>query len=138
MFANEENGTRGGKKYAQEAKAKGEKHIFALESDEGGFTPRGFGFTGQRTIQKDRELVCHSSFTIWCILKLQEVAADLILNRWLTTQNTPLGSIMPDSQRYFDIHHTRNDVFENVNKRELELGAVNIAGLIYLIDKYGL
>jgi carboxypeptidase Q len=45
---------------------------------------------------------------------------------------------MPDGQRYFDIHHTRNDVFENVNKRELELGAITMAGLIYLVDKYGL
>jgi carboxypeptidase Q len=55
-----------------------------------------------------------------------------------TTQRTPLGSLMPDSQRYFDLHHARNDVFENVNKRELELGAVNIAAFIYLVDKYGL
>ncbi len=45
---------------------------------------------------------------------------------------------MPDSQRYFDIHHTKNDVFENVNKRELELGAVDMAALLYLVDKYGL
>ena len=40
----EENGLRGGTKYADEAKAKNEKHIFALESDAGGFTPRGFSF----------------------------------------------------------------------------------------------
>src|SRR5688572_19491072 len=46
LFANEENGLRGGNKYAEEAKAKGEKHLFALESDAGGFTPRGFGLTG--------------------------------------------------------------------------------------------
>jgi carboxypeptidase Q len=43
----------------------------------------------------------------------------------------------PDSQRYFDIHHTSNDVFENVNKRELELGGAGIAALIYLIDQHG-
>ncbi|MFN9999456.1 MAG: peptidase M28 family protein, partial [bacterium] len=44
----------------------------------------------------------------------------------------------PDPQRYFDYHHARTDVFENVNKRELLLGAVNMAALIYLVDKYGL
>jgi carboxypeptidase Q len=43
MFMNEENGGRGGAKYLEIAKAKKEKHIFALESDAGGFTPRGFG-----------------------------------------------------------------------------------------------
>jgi len=49
-----------------------------------------------------------------------------------------MASLNPDSQRYFDIHHARSDVFEAVNKRELELGAVNMAALIYLVDKYGL
>ena len=41
---NEENGLRGGKKYAEVAKSKKENHVFALESDSGGFTPRGFSF----------------------------------------------------------------------------------------------
>jgi len=51
---------------------------------------------------------------------------------------TPVGGLFPDGNRYFDLHHARNDVFENVNKRELELGAINMTALIYLIDKYGL
>ncbi len=55
-----------------------------------------------------------------------------------TNLKTPVAELAPDSQRYFDIHHARSDVFENVNKRELELGAVNMAALIYLVDKYGL
>ena len=57
------------------------------------------------------------------------------LNR---TFGTPVGELIPDPQRYFDLHHARSDVFENVNKRELLLGAVNMAALIYLVDKYGL
>lgn len=57
------------------------------------------------------------------------------LNRAL---KTPTASLNPDTQRYFDIHHARSDVFEAVNKRELELGAVNMAAFIYLVDKYGL
>jgi hypothetical protein len=47
---------------------------------------------------------------------------------------TPVAGFMPDAQRYFDIHHTKNDVFEAVNKRELLLGAINMAALIYLVD----
>ena len=43
---------------------------------------------------------------------------------------------MPDSQRYFNYHHSEEDVFENVNKRELELGCASIASIIYLLDKY--
>ncbi len=51
---------------------------------------------------------------------------------------TPLAGLQPDGQRYFDVHHARSDVFEAVNKRELNLGAVNMAALIYLVDKHGL
>ena len=46
LFMNEENGLRGGNAYAKEATQKGENHVFALESDSGGFTPRGFTFDG--------------------------------------------------------------------------------------------
>jgi hypothetical protein len=48
-----------------------------------------------------------------------------------------LAGLVPDSQRYFDLHHARTDVFENVNKRELLLGAVNMAAIVYLMDQYG-
>jgi hypothetical protein len=52
-----------------------------------------------------------------------------------------LGAVMcsvnPDSQRYFDHHHAPNDVFEAVNKRELEMGAFSMAAIIFLVDKYG-
>ena len=121
LFANEENGTRGGRKYAQEAKAKGEKHIFALESDEGGFTPRGFGFTGPE--EKYKKIVNWSASLLapYGATEVARGGGGSDIESLSATQNTPLGSIMPDSQRYFDIHHTRNDVFENVNKRELEL-----------------
>ncbi|HVE60551.1 MAG TPA: M20/M25/M40 family metallo-hydrolase [Chitinophagaceae bacterium] len=137
LFANEENGLRGGNKYAEEAKAKNEKHIFALESDAGGFTPRGFGFT-----VSDAQF---EKINSWKNLLSPYGASELTrggggadigpLNR---TQGTPVAGLQPDSQRYFDHHHARNDVFEAVNKRELELGALNMAALIYLVDQYGL
>lgn len=137
LFANEENGLRGGTKYGEEAKAKGEKHILALESDEGGFTPRGIGFTGSdaqyRKILSWKPLIApYGSSEI----KAGGGGADIgTLNRLL---NTPTAGFNPDPQRYFDVHHSRGDVFEAVNKRELQLGAVNIAAFIYLVDKYGL
>ncbi|WP_244311250.1 hypothetical protein [Mucilaginibacter metallidurans] len=55
-----------------------------------------------------------------------------------TVPGVVLIGFRPDSQRYFDLHHTAKDVFENVNKRELELGAAGMAALIYLIDQHGL
>jgi hypothetical protein len=137
LFANEENGLRGGNKYAEEAKAKGEKHVFALESDAGGFTPRGFGFTlspeqFQKVLGWQKLLSPYGATE----LTLGGGGADIgPLNRAF---GTPVAGLQPDSQRYFDYHHARSDVFEAVNKRELELGAVNMAALLYLVDKYGL
>jgi carboxypeptidase Q len=137
LFANEENGLRGGSKYAEEAKAKGEKHIFAMESDAGGFTPRAFGFTmSDEQFQKVsawRSLIAPYGCSEFA---MGGGGADIgPLNR---TFKTPLAGLQPDSQRYFDYHHARNDTFEAVNKRELELGAVNMAALIWLVDRYGL
>ena len=138
LFANEENGLRGGNKYAEEArKRENEKHIFALESDAGGFTPRGFSFGGSTEQLKKLQswIPLLHPYGVYEITKGGGGADIGPLNRQL---RTPVAELNPDSQRYFDIHHTRNDVFENVNKRELHLGAVNMAALIYLIDKYGL
>lgn len=137
LFANEENGLRGANKYAEEAKAKNEKHVFAIESDAGGFTPRSLGFTVSEE-QFNKVLGWKALIAPYGCTEFNKGGggADIgPLNRML---GTPLGSLNPDSQRYFDIHHARSDVFEAVNKRELELGAVNMAALIYLIDKYGL
>lgn len=137
LFANEENGLRGGTKYAAEARAKGEKHVFALESDAGGFTPRGFSIQASKAqLEKLRSwiplLSPYGSFEITG----DGGGADIgPLNRAF---GIPVGELLPDPQRYFDLHHARSDVFENVNKRELLLGAVNMAGLIYLVDQYGL
>src|SRR5688572_57683 len=147
LFANEENGLRGGNKYAEEAKAKNarpgdsvgrEKHIFALESDAGGFTPRAFGFTMSEE-QFQKVLQWKPLIAPYGCSEFNRGGggADIgPLRRAFPT--TALAGLSPDSQRYFDIHHARNDVFESVNKRELELGAVNMAALIYLVDKYGL
>ena len=137
LFANEENGLRGGAKYAEEAKAKGEQHIFALESDAGGFTPRGFGFT-LNDVQYQKVQGWQSLIAPYGCNEFSKGGGGADIGPLNKVFNTPVAGLQPDSQRYFDYHHARNDVFEAVNKRELELGAVNMAALLYLVDRYGL
>ena len=137
LFANEENGLRGGTKYAEEAQAKGEKHVFALESDAGGFTPRGFGFTA--TEEQFQKLVSWQSLIApYGCSEFSKGGGGADIGPLNRAFKTPVAGLQPDSQRYFDYHHARSDVFEAVNKRELDLGAVNMAALIYLVDRYGL
>lgn len=137
LFANEENGMRGGQKYAEEAKAKGEKHVFALESDAGGFTPRNFGFS----LTKDQLRNVRAwlpLFEPYGISAFLDGGGGADIGPLRAALGTPLAGFNPDGARYFDLHHARNDVFEQVNKRELDLGALNMAMLIYMVDKYGL
>jgi carboxypeptidase Q len=137
LFANEENGARGGKKYADEAKSKNEKHLFALESDAGGFTPREFSISlAKERLQKIREWI--PLFKEYGVYEFVEGGGGTDVEPLNAAMETPVGELIPDSQRYFDYHHARSDIFETVNKRELELGAINMAALIYLVDKYGL
>ena len=137
LFVNEENGLRGGNKYAEQAVANKEKHLFALESDGGGFTPRGFSFSLQAPqLEKLRAWV--PLLLPYGIAAFNEGGGGADVTPLNEKMGVPVAELQPDGQRYFDIHHTRNDVFENVNKRELELGAISMGGLIYLVDKYGL
>ena len=137
MFMNEENGTRGGLKYAELAKKNMESHLVALESDAGAFTPRGFGVTAKdATIEKFRSWLPYFDENTISFIKKGGGGVDI--NPLHKTLGTPTIGFIPDSQRMFDLHHSPNDVFSNVHPRELELGTASIAGIIYLIDKYGL
>ncbi len=136
LFMNEENGLRGGNAYADSALQNNEAHIFALESDAGGFTPRGFSFTCD-----DEEFAQVESwkplFKPYLIHYFEKGGSGADV-RPLKNKYNVLAGLRPDSQRYFDHHHAENDTFDAVNKRELELGAATMTSLVYLYDKYGL
>jgi carboxypeptidase Q len=135
MWMNEENGLRGGQEYARVAKERGEKHIAAIESDSGGFLPIGFSSTG--TEAQRAKLVSWAGllrpYQLW---NLQKPGGGADIGP-LRDQGTLLIGLLPDSQRYFRYHHTAADVFEVVDRRELELGAAAMAALVYLIDREG-
>lgn len=140
LFMNEENGAKGAKKYAEWTKNNSnERQIMALESDSGGHTPRGFGIEGYEKLQD-------KMFDY--VLQFKYLLEKYYLHTWnkghsgvdvgfLNEQNTLLMGLSVDSQRYFDYHHSNNDTFDKINKRELHLGAASMAAMVYLIDKYG-
>ena len=139
LFMNEENGMRGARKYQEETKRHGWFHLAAIESDRGGFTPRGFTCDGaDATFNRMFRRV-----TSW--LPLLEPYG-LTLSKGgsgadisgLKHEGGLLFGLYPDSQRYFDYHHAASDTFEKVSRRELQLGAAAMASLVYLVDKYGL
>lgn len=134
LFMNEENGLKGGRKYAEEAKANNEIHIAALESDSGGFTPRGFSIDANG---KNLELIKNwkSLLAPYGLHDINKGHSGADIDP-LKSETITLVGYRPDSQRYFDYHHAANDTFDKVNKRELELGAASMASLVYLLDNY--
>lgn len=138
FFMSEENGSAGGHKYAEIATAKNENHVAAIESDDGGFTPRGFEIT-----TSDANKL---KFESWKPLFVAYSSAEFKYSNGgggadietLNKLSSALIGYNDDNQRYFDIHHTANDLFSQVNARELKLGAASITSLVYLLDKYGL
>lgn len=136
LFMNEENGLKGARKYASEAKRLKERHVFCLESDAGGFTPRGFSFDCDDKFLKKIEQ-WKVLFKPYLIHYFEKGGSGADVNP-LKDKNNVLAGLRPDSQRYFDHHHASNDTFDAINKRELELGAATMTALVYLIDKYGI
>lgn len=136
MYMNEENGLRGGIEYANQAELKNEKHTAAIESDRGGFTPRGFSMTASESV-KARIKGWKHLLEPYGLTDFDQEGGGADIGP-LAIQNVPLIGYLPDSQRYFSYHHTKEDTIDKVNQRELELGAASMAALIYLIDRYGL
>ncbi len=136
LFMNEENGGAGGRAYASKKRPDGERHIAAIESDSGGFAPRGFGVTAKPEV--------FARFGAWMPV-LEPFGADKLMVGGggsdvgpLSAQGAVTIGLEPESQRYFDYHHSNNDTLDKVNARELELGAIAIALLSYMIAEDGI
>lgn len=137
LFTNEENGLAGATAYASLAKSSPQKHLFAVESDAGGFAPSGFELGSTQGDAHLRAARWRALFEPWGIWRFTPGTAGMDVSP-LMLQGVTVAEIRPDSQRYFDLHHTARDAIEQVNPRELHLGAAALAALIWLVDTQGL
>lgn len=135
MFMDEEFGGTGGRDYAKAENRKGEKHLAAIESDRGGFLPLGFGVgRDAQTVKRLQkwEYLFKAIGMYW--IRPGGGGVDIAP---LAKQGTLLIGLQPDSQRYFDVHHSGRDVLDAVNPRELELGAIAMAVFAYVLAQEG-
>lgn len=134
-YMDEEVAQRGGRKYAEIVKQKNEKHIAAIESDEGGAIPHGFNM--EATDEQFSKIASFKGLLEPYGLYSFNKGGSAVDIYFLKDLGFPRIGLLCDSQRYFDYHHSGNDVFENVHPRELKLGSAALAALVYLLDKYG-
>lgn len=138
LFTNEENGLRGSTAYSTAVKTKQEKHVLAVETDNGGFLPRGFNLGSTQGDAHLRAAAKWSAlFEPYGITSFRKGTGGADVGP-LLVQGIPVAGLTPDSPRYFDIHHTTADSLDKVNPRELQLGAAALAALIWLVDTQGL
>lgn len=133
FYANSENGGQGREMYAAYVKKKDEKHIFALGTDAGGYSPRGFSL--DMSPQRRKQIFEWKNYFLpYGVYDFDQTEAIQDISP-LKKMDIPLAELVVDTQRYFDYHHSEQDTFDKVNKRELLLGAVAMTQMIFMIDK---
>ena len=137
LFTSEENSLNGAIAYSTAVKAKNEIHVLALETDSGGFQPKGFNLGNPAGNAHERAARWKPLFEPYGVYHFQKGTGGADVGPLLAHGATVAG-LTPDSQRYFDLHHTVRDSIDQVNPRELQLGAAAMASLVYLVDRYGL
>ena len=137
LFTNEENGLAGGTRYAELARAASVRHVFAVETDNGGFAPTGFNLGSTQGDAHLRAARWRPLFEPWGVWNFAKGPGGADVSPLLLF-GVPVAGLRPDSQRYFDYHHTAIDTIDKVNPRELHLGAASLAALIWLVDTQGL
>ncbi len=135
LFINEENGSRGAEAYGTYADTADEIHVAAIESDAGGFTPRSFSVSADSAVIA--KLKGWLPVLRVCNIEAVEKGGSGADISDIKNAKALIG-YNPDNQRYFNFHHSDNDVAEAVNPRELELGSAAIAVLAYIISEEGL
>lgn len=133
FFMNEEMGLTGAEVYGEWSAISGEKHIAGIESDRGVHTPRGFYVDGDEVdltmVQSWLPLLQKA-----CIEWVRSGGSGGDVGR-INNARLLIGFV-PDIQRYFDFHHSSNDVFSAVHPREMELGSAAMAILVYMLSEY--
>jgi len=135
LYMCEEFGGIGGRQYATAEARKSEKHLAAIESDEGVGLPLGLG------IQSNKKAV--DDFQKW-LPAMQALGLFYIKNGYggvdigpLRDQGTLLMSLSTNPQRYFEAHHSANDTLASVSDREIEIGADALADFAYILAEEG-
>ncbi len=136
LFMDEEFGGSGGRAYAASAQRKGETHLVAAESDRGGFVPIGLAVGGRnpKTLQRiSRYAELFKPLGVSFIVPGGggvDVAP-------LVEKGAIPAAVMINAEAYFDVHHSALDVASSVEARELELQAVILAALAYILAQEG-
>lgn len=131
FWTNEENGLRGANVYKNNRLAEVEKHVLAMESDSGVFSPEGFGFTG-----------VNAAYAV--INEIGQMLAPIGANTItrggggadispLTREGVPSMGLTVDGSKYFWYHHTDADTIDKLDRDEVNRCVAAMAVMAFVV-----
>ena len=136
LFMDEEFGGTGGRAYAVAPQRKGERHVVAAESDRGGFAPVGLAVGGRDKKALDLVSAHADLFRPFGVTFIVPGGGGVDVAPLIEKGAVP-AAVMVNAQAYFDVHHGALDVVSGVHPRELELQAIILAALAYILAQEG-
>lgn len=139
LFTNEENGVRGGRGYAEAHRDEAKKHVMVLESDSGGFAPRGFDVDVKDESLRDRVVervaAIGSLFESFGASRVKAGHSGTDVEP-MVALGVPGTGLRVDGRTYFDIHHTEADTLDKVDPQHLADNVAAVAVLAYLVAEW--
>ena len=131
MWTNEENGGKGNKGYRDMHMDEMDKHVLAIESDGGVFSPEGFGFSGNDSAREIVEEIHELMKPIGAnTISEGGRAADVAP---LNDEGVPVMSLKVDGSKYFWYHHTNADTFDKIDFNEFNRCIAAMAIMAYVV-----
>ena len=131
LWTNEENGLAGANAYRDAHLNELDRHVLAIESDAGVFSPRGFGFTGSDSAYRIMQ---------WAGSLLSRIGSDSVIRGGggadigpLMQRGVPGAGLLVDGTRYFWYHHTDADTIDKLDPAEMARCVATLAVMIYVV-----
>jgi hypothetical protein len=132
LFANEELGSGGGRAYAAAHAAEAPRHVAAMEADQGDGAPWALRVPADGRDGAVTRALHHGLGPLGIELDpgASRGGVDIAPLREL---GVPFVDLRQDATRYFDFHHTVNDVIDNVSRDDLDASTLAFAVAVWVV-----
>ena len=130
LWTNEENGLRGATAYRDAHLGEIDRHVLAIESDNGVFKPSGYSIAGNdAALETGRQIASLLSSFGATDARRGGPQADVSP---LAERGVPAASLLVDGSRYFWFHHSAGDTMDKLSPREMAECVAAMAVLAYV------
>ena len=131
LWTNEENGSRGALAYRDTHASELDKHVMAMESDNGVFKPLGYRISGPDSalaIARDIASLLSGIGASSAAAGGSEADVEPLLER-----GVPAVSLAVEGTRYFWYHHSEADTMDKLNPRDMAECVALMAVMAYVV-----